>query len=330
MSPARSRRNFLFGLGGLGGALAAASILPARAVAGSLEPSLYPPVDLSYFDRPITPAAADIRFGYHAITWGGDDLKAINEISELGFPGIQLRSNLLKDFGDKPKALGALLKARRLQFVALSGGGPRGSDYDEAEAVATQVKHAAFMRDAGGLYLQMTDSSRPKDRQPVAEDFKKLGRVLTEVGKRSADLGIAMAYHNHMNSLGEAPEEVDRVMDAADARYVKLLLDVAHYTQGGGDPVRAVRKYHDRILFVHVKDVESPVPAVAGEAQKSYRFVELGRGKVNLPAVFAALKEVRYRGWAIIELDSVPDKTRSPKECAMISKKFVQDLGFRI
>ena len=30
-----------------------------------------------------------IRVGYAAITWGGDDAKAIDEISEVGFKGIQ-------------------------------------------------------------------------------------------------------------------------------------------------------------------------------------------------------------------------------------------------
>jgi hypothetical protein len=32
-------------------------------------------------------------------------------------------------------------------------------------------------------------------------------------------------------------------MDAADPRYIKLELDIAHYQQGGGDPVRAYEKY---------------------------------------------------------------------------------------
>src|SRR5205085_8478663 len=137
----------------------------------------------------------DIRFGYASISWWGNDLQTIKDISDLGFHGIQLRANILKDFGDRPNALRELLKQYKLQFVALSGGGPRGNDYDEAEAVATQVRNATFLRDAGGLYLRMTDSSRPKEGKPVAEDFRKLGRVLTEAGKRVADLGIVLAYH---------------------------------------------------------------------------------------------------------------------------------------
>jgi inosose dehydratase len=322
MTSQTSRRKFILNLGSLA---AASACLPLGALASEVEPPLYPPVDLSYFNTPITPAASDIRFGYAAITWGGDDITAIKEVSELGFRGIQLRSNLLKEYGDKPKAIKDILQQHKLQFVALSGGGPRGTDYDEAEAVATQVKQATFLRDAGGLYLQMTDSSRPKEGKPRADDFKKLGRTLTEVGKRIADLGVQLGYHNHMNSLGEAPDEVDRIMDAVDSRYVKLELDVAHYAQGGGDPAKAIRKYGDRILFLHIKDVENVTATSGASPSSSYRFVELGRGRVDLPAVFAALKAVKFRGWAIIELDSVPDKSGTPKASAMISKKYVEE-----
>lgn len=320
MTSQTSRRQFIFNLGSLA---AAAACLPLDALAREAGPPLYAPVDLSYFNTPITPAPAQIRFGYAAITWNGDDMTAIKEVSELGFPGIQLRSNLLKEYGDKPKVIKDILQQHKLQFVALSGGGPRGTDYNEAEAVALQVKQATFLRDAGGLYLQMTDSSRPKAGKPAADDFKKLGRTLTEVGKRIADLGIQLGYHNHMNSLGEAPDEVDRIMEAVDPRYVKLELDVAHYAQGGGDPAKAIRKYHDRLLFLHIKDVETVAPS--GSQSSTYRFVELGRGRVDLPAVFAALKEIKFDGWAIIELDSVPDKSGSPKASAMISKKYLEE-----
>src|SRR5438552_117824 len=75
-----------------------------------------------------------------------------------------------------------------------------------------------------------------------------------------ADTGIPLAYHHHMNSIGEPPDAIARILDAADPRYVRLLLDIAHYQQGGGDPVAAVRHYADRLIFLHVKDVESVTP----------------------------------------------------------------------
>src|SRR6266404_1884383 len=236
-----SRRHFIASLG----AAAAASALPVNALAGMPQPSLYPPVDLSYFDRPLTSAPADIRFGYAAITWNGKDEQAIKDISEIGFRGIQLRNNILKEYGDRPKALRDLLDQHHLEMVALSSGGVVINSGIEADEIAKHVANAKFVHDVGGRYLQVTDSARPKARQPEAADFKQLGRVLTEIGKRSTDLGVPVGYHNHMDSLGEAPEEVDRIMEAADPRYVKLELDIAHYLQGGGDPVLAVRRYRD-------------------------------------------------------------------------------------
>jgi len=320
-----SRRRFIAGLG----TIAAVSALPLLELSGNIEPPIYSPVELSGFDRPITPADAEIKFGYAAITWGGNDLQAITDISEVGFRGIQLRSNLVKDYVDRPKALRELLEQHHLRLVALSSGGVGIAAGTEESEIAKHVRNARFVHDVGGDYLQVTDSARPKDREPLASDFKQLGRVITEIGKRSADLGIPVGYHNHMGSLGQSPDEVNRIMDAVDTRYVKLELDIAHYQQGGGDPVAAIRKYHDHLLFLHIKDVESL--AMNDKQKHAYRFVELGRGRVDLPKVFAALKDVKFRGWAVIELDSVPDNARTPKECALISRKYLDEkLGMKI
>ena len=102
---------------------------------------------------------------------------------------------------------------------------------------------------------------------------------------------------------------------------------MAHYQQGGGDPVAALRKYRDWIEVVHLKDVRT-VPAGPGPAdpaRATYQFVELGRGRVDLPGVFAALRDNHFGGWAVVELDRVPDAGRTPKESAEINKKYLTD-----
>ena len=324
MPETHTRRAFLLALG----ASAAAALAPKDAFAAfDLEP-LYPPTDLSYFDAPIAPRAAEILFGCAAITWGGDDERAIREVAEVGYRGIQLRASAVATFGARPGALRDLLAARRLELVALSSGNVSADPATESAEVASHARNAAFLRDAGGRYLQLIDAARPSGRKADADDFLRLGRRMTEIGKRAADLGVKVGYHHHMGSLGQAPDEVARVMDAVDRRYVKLVLDTAHYAQGGGDPARAVRQYRGDILFLHVKDLESPVP---GDATKAYRFVELGRGRVDFPAVFAALDETKFRGWAVVELDAVPDPTRTPKESAAISKRYLEEkLGMRV
>ena len=312
------RRGFLLGMG----AAAAATSLPSFVYASiRAAERLYPPMDLSYFDTPISPAPGEIHVGYASITWNGNDRQAIEDIATLGFPGIQLRANAIKEFAS-PAELRDLLEKHRLKMVALSSGGVRIDPAVETEEIAKHTAHAKFVHDVGGLYLQVTDE-RPKDRAVAPADYERLGKLIAEIGRRIADLGISLGYHNHMGTLGQTPEEVDRIMEAADPRYAKLELDVAHYFQGGGDPAKAIEKYHDRLLFLHIKDVES-LPS-AENPKNAYRFVELGRGRMNLPAAFDALHKVNFRGWAIVELDAVPEKDRTPKQCGEISKKYLEE-----
>jgi inosose dehydratase len=313
------RREFLGSLA----AAAASTLFPCRI--SKARPLLYPPMDLSHFNTPIPPAPSDIRYGYASITWNGDDRKAIEDISALGFHGVQLRSNCIEEFDNDPSVVRDLLAKSNLTFVALSSGG-LSIERHEPDELATHLAHAKFVKQGGGLYMQVTDD-RPK-RAITAEDYKHLGRLITELGKRTADIGIQLGYHNHMNTLGERPEEVDQILAATDPRYAKLELDVAHYLQGGGDPAKAIEKYHDRLLWLHLKDVQHTSNS---DIHKAYVFVELGEGQVDFRAVFAALHKVNFRGWAIVELDAVPDKSRTPKESGEISKKYLADkLGITV
>jgi inosose dehydratase len=277
---------------------------------------------------PVAPSSS-IRVGYAAITWGGNDLQAIDDISALGFRGIQLRSNVLERFGERPEALRDLLAQRQLKLVALSSGAVRIDAESDDQVIAEHARHAEFVRDVGGLYLQVTDE-RPRNRLPSVADYARLGKLLTEIGERTAAVGIPLGYHNHISGLGERPDEVRRILDAADPRYVKLLLDIAHFRQADGDPAQAIREYRDRLLFLHIKDV-ARVTAGREGTEQPYHFVELGNGLVDLPAVFRALSDVHFDGWVVIELDSVTDKNRTPMQSAAMNRKYVEEqLGISI
>jgi inosose dehydratase len=217
-----------------------------------------------------------------------------------------------------------LLQQHKLTFVALSSGDVSIDPAEQAETIAKHTANAKFVRDSGGLYLQVLDELKPYPRSVTAGECRQLGKVLTEIGKRSADLGVPLVYHNHMNTISEHPANLEAVMDASDPKYVKLLLDTAHSVAGGGDPAAAIRKYHDRMLLVHLKDVVD-IPLDTPGAKYPFKFVELGRGRVNLPAVFDALGMVKYHGWAVVELDRVPEKSRTPKESAAISRKYLEE-----
>lgn len=93
---------------------------------------------------------------------------------------------------------------------------------------------------------------------------------------------------------------------------MNLALDTGHLAIGGGDPVRAVRDWGERIDHVHVKDVRLEVlhdalrtGAGMVECWRRGAFCELGAGDVDLDSFLSALTESGYGGWLVVEQDRV-------------------------
>jgi inosose dehydratase len=268
-----------------------------------------------------------LKLGYSAITWGGNDVQAIQEIAALGFKGIQLRSNVLKEYGSKPDELRALLQENKLELAMFSGGNANINTGNDEQVIQNLVSTARFVKALGGKDIQITNSSRPKTGAPTTEQLQQYGKLLNEIGKQTRAFGVQVNYHNHMHQLGETPQEVDVILANCEAENVKLELDIAHYHQGGGNPVEAIRKYQHRLHALHLKDVR---PNTGAGESRPYTFVELGQGQVDLPGVFKALQAIKFKGWGIIELDAVPDKSKTPRQCAEITKAYLNKQGFKI
>jgi inosose dehydratase len=265
-----------------------------------------------------------LKIAYSAITWGGNDAKAITDLAELGYHGIQLRANTFGPYRAKPSELKALLDQHKLSLAMFSSGNVEIDPAKEQSTIDQHVAHASFVKALGGSSIQLTNSARPKDRLPTTEELKRLATVMNEIGKQTADMGVQAAYHNHMHQLGETPEEVDVIVQAMNPKYCKLLLDIAHYKQGGGQPERAVKQYKDMLYALHLKDTMSPNPDKGNDPNaRNYKFVELGRGNVNVPAVLAAIDDINFKGWGIIELDGIPEQGKTAAQCAQINKEYI-------
>ncbi|MDB5264340.1 MAG: xylose isomerase, partial [Adhaeribacter sp.] len=78
---------------------------------------------------------------------------------------------------------------------------------------------------------------------------------------------------------------------------------------------------------LHLKDVR---PNTGDAGGRAYIFVELGQGKVDLPGVFKALQQVKFKGWGIVELDSVPEKEKTPRQCGEITRAYLNSIGIKV
>lgn len=304
-----SRRGFL-------GGLAVSSLV----MAGSMRQAVASLLGTIGAPKPTVPPG--LKIGFSAIAWNDKDTQSMEDLSKIGIHGIQLRANAVQDYPD-PHALRDLLAQHHLTFVALSSGTAPLDPSLRQSTIETHIKNAKFARAAGGQYLQVVPGTiKSPGNIPTAEDCIYEAKLLTDIAKAVADVGMPMSVHNHMGTISQTPQGLDAIMDASERHSVRLELDVAHYLQGGGDPVAAIRKYNKRILFLHLKDVKDAA------TKNGYQFAELGQGRVDFPGVMAALADIHFQGWGIVELDGerLPP-LRTPLESAELSKAYLQKLG---
>jgi inosose dehydratase len=142
--------------------------------------------------------------------------------------------------------------------------------------------------------------------------------------RRAADAARARGYeptlHPHTSTFVESPREIERAVELTD---VGLLVDTGHLLLGGSDPLEVLRRFGDRVNYVHVKDVRLDVVrrvvderADVLEGWRRGMFCELGAGDVDLPAFFDALRAAGYDGWVVVEQDRIPRPDEELRESA--------------
>ena len=87
----------------------------------------------------------------------------------------------------------------------------------------------------------------------LAEGHDLLGRTLLE------EFGVSQQFHTLADSHVGTTEEVLRLLDRTDPRYVNLCLDTGHFAYYGGDSVALMAERPDRIGYLHLKQVDDEV-----------------------------------------------------------------------
>jgi inosose dehydratase len=151
-------------------------------------------------------------------------------------------------------------------------------------------------------------------------------RVMDETGLRTV-------FHHHIGTWIETPAETQRLMEMTDPAILGLVFDTGHWKFGGGDEVAGVHQFKERIWHVHFKDHQ---PQVARDSRLHEWdgatsvghgiFSELGQGDVDFPAVLAALQQIGYDGWIVVEQDVLPG-LGTPKASAQRNRDYLRSIG---
>ncbi len=129
-------------------------------------------------------------------------------------------------------------------------------------------------------------------------------RRLKKLEALAAESKVTLALHNHLGTRFETGQQLERALHQVEG--LQLCFDTAHAEACRVDAIDFVRKHHDRIALVHVKDLRERVPK--NKVSFSKDFVNVGEGVVDFQGVFAALRDAGYDGHLMLEIEALGRK----------------------
>ncbi len=198
--------------------------------------------------------------------------------NRLGLANICLKSFHLPLTATAEECAAARAKCKAAG-VELYGGGVITMADEQAARRAFEYARAAGMRTIVGVPM-------PPVLPLVNELVKKY------------DIQVAIHNHGPGDKTYPAPENAIDKIKGLDPR-IGLCIDIGHTVRIGACPIKDARRFADRLLDIHIKDVS--------EASAKGTTVEIGRGVIDIPAFLKTLIDIGYKGMASFEFEKDGD-----------------------
>ncbi len=238
------------------------------------------------------------RFGCQARPWlqtlGQDEFtrqlpKVMRQIASVGFEGFETALACLPL--DDPASFAAWRAgANGIELAAAHTGGAWWEP-DTAASVPDLLEQVSRLPDLGCHRLMVSIG-----RGVIGIDDQALEKMmvtLRTLGMGAAQYGVDIAIHNHDHELADDARVLRAIVRGTSEGEIRLGADLGWVAQGGWDPTVFIVALGDRLSYLHVRDVE----VIDGRA----RFVEVGHGALDWPAILAALFRMGYTGWLVAE-----------------------------
>lgn len=231
-----------------------------------------------------------------------DYLGTLRAVAELGYRAVELVT---------VGSLGAKALRQELDTLGLVASGIH-TPLDRLEREPDKALEEVSILGATYAIVPFT----PPERRKSGDDYRKLGEVLTTIGRKAQDHGLQLCYHNHdfeFERFGDATG-LAIMLEEADPQLVKSELDVYWVAKAGFDPVDVLRGMAGSVPLVHLKDMaDTP----------EREFAEVGQGTLDFPAILAVGDEIGVE-WYVVEQDVTK---RPPLESVGMSLEYLRSLG---
>jgi inosose dehydratase len=287
----------------------------------------------------------DARIAGAPVSWGVIEIpdwgyqmpadRVLREAASLGLAAVEAGPETL--LGPDPDKVSETLEGYGLSLVGgfvpavLHDAGLR-----EGE-LAFVERRAKFFADAGADVVVLAATTGSESYEEIAELDEGQWRELFESLKAVEEIcdrhGVTVSLHHHYGTVIERDDQLRRFLEGSD---MGLCLDTGHLVIGGSDPVEIAELAGDRVNHVHLKDVDQDLVGRVATRELSYKegatrgmYRPLGDGDVDVGRVIDLLERAGYRGWYVLEQDTVvetePDEGEGPVVDVRKSLDFVKE-----
>ena len=306
----------------------------------------------------LSPASAQrsttrLRLGTCPDSWGvwfaDDPLQTpwerfLDEVADVGYEWLELGpyGYLPAD----PAQLNAELSRRGLKVAAGTmhghSGLHRAGDWPDIVRATRKVagltaavgaQHLVFVPvpgyrdDTAGAYLEAAELDGAAWRTLI-RGADELGKVVSQ------EYGMRLHFHPHADSHVETQQQTERFLEETDPRYVSLCLDTGHLAYRHADSAAIIRSYPERIGYVHIKQMDPAVVAIAdrdglafGQAVRMGASCEPPAGEPGIESIATALRELETDLFVVVEQDMYPVEFDVPKPIAQRTYQYLRSVG---
>lgn len=186
------------------------------------------------------------------------------------------------------------------------------------------ARHAEFLAACGADILLSGPPRRGSMERSIALPLSErtsslVAQMFTDLGEATRQSGVRLSIHTEAYSCVCREEDISSVLAATDPWLVHLCPDSGHVTLDGGDVSKVVGAHADRMTSMHWKDCigerdDVPATGVVTHEQMMEQFRRMGKGIVRWAEVVTAMRDRRFRGYAVAEIDLAPEPVEDVRD----------------
>jgi inosose dehydratase len=210
--------------------------------------------------------------------WHADDPaqtpwhRFLDELAEAGYEWVELGP-----YGYLPTDPARLRdeldrRGLRCSGQAVFGGLHNDRKWDQDLADARRTAELVVAMGASYVVL-LPDDVGPDAPDLHSEAWRTFVNATSELGRiLKDDYGLTAVFHPHADSHVGTQPQIERFLEDTDPATVSLCMDTGHIAYYDGDNVELIRKYPDRIGYLHIKQVDPRI--VKQVREESLTFAE--------------------------------------------------------